>query len=106
MPDGEGPVVADGDPQMIESCDAHDSNEVVNVPLQSVVPGNDSLDCQVFQGSPEKSDVCNSGPDVEGTIDGTELPEIKVWQNVETSESPYFFYESTYLVSKQRANSE
>lgn len=74
MPDGQGPVVAEGDPQMIELCDAHDSNGVVNVPLQSVVSGNDSPDRQVFLGSPEKRDVCNSGPDVEGTIDGTELP--------------------------------
>lgn len=72
MPDGEGPVVVDGDPLMIESCDDHNSAEVVDVPSQSVVPGNDSPDRQVFQESPENSNVCN--PDIDDTVDNTELP--------------------------------
>lgn len=62
MPDDEGLVMADGDHQMVESCDTQDSAEVVDVPSQSVVPGNDSLDRQFFQESPENSNVCN--PDI------------------------------------------
>lgn len=72
MTDDEGLVVADGDHQMVESCDTQDSAEVVDVPSQSVVPGNDSLDRQVFQESPENSNVCN--PDIDGTEDRTEVP--------------------------------